>query len=72
MLTKFGVESGEINNTTVVDNFDIFPESTSMPSYNQWFRSYDLCKYGVLLKFSFEQNEMPGQILNLGLLPMET
>jgi hypothetical protein len=44
MLTKFGAESGETNNKKVVDNFYILPESIDTPSYNQRFRSYDLCK----------------------------
>jgi hypothetical protein len=31
MLTEFGAESGEKNNTKVVDNVDIFPESIDTP-----------------------------------------
>jgi hypothetical protein len=50
MLTDFGAESGEINNTKVVDNFYIFSESIDTPSYDQRFRSNDLCKLGVLLE----------------------
>jgi hypothetical protein len=44
------VESGETNSTKVVDNFDILLESIDTPSYDQRFRSYDLCKLGVLLE----------------------
>jgi hypothetical protein len=50
-LTKFGAESGDTNNTKVVYNFDIFPESIDTSSFDQWFRSYDLCKLEVLLEF---------------------
>jgi hypothetical protein len=50
-LTEFGTESGDTNNTTVVDNFYIFPESIDRSSSDQWFRSYDLCKLGMLLEF---------------------
>jgi hypothetical protein len=32
MLTDFGTESGEMNNTKVVEIFDIFPESIDTPS----------------------------------------
>jgi hypothetical protein len=35
MLTEFSVESGEMNNTKVVDNFDSFPERVNTPSYDQ-------------------------------------
>jgi hypothetical protein len=48
LLTEFGAESGEMNNTKVVDNFDIFIESIDTPSYDQQIISYDLCKLGVL------------------------
>jgi hypothetical protein len=41
LLTEFGVESGDMNNTKVVDNFDIFPESLDTSSYDQRFSSYD-------------------------------
>jgi hypothetical protein len=51
MLTEFGAESREMNNTEVVNNFDSFPKSRNTTSYYQWFKSYDLCKLGVLLKF---------------------
>jgi hypothetical protein len=51
MLTEFGVESREMNNTKVVENFDIFLQSIYTPSYNQWIRSYVLCKLGVLSDF---------------------
>jgi hypothetical protein len=30
----------------VIENFETFPESINMPSYNQQFRSYDHCKLG--------------------------
>jgi hypothetical protein len=45
---ELGGESGETNNTKVVDNFDIFSESIDTPSYDQWLRSYDHCKLVVL------------------------
>jgi hypothetical protein len=51
LLTEFGAESGEMNSTKVVDNFEIFPESTDTSSYDQWIRSYDLCNLGVLSEF---------------------
>jgi hypothetical protein len=50
LLTEFGAESGETNNTKVVENFDILPESIDTPSHDQQFRSYDLYKLGVLLE----------------------
>jgi hypothetical protein len=39
----------------VIENFEIFPESTNTPSYDQRFRSYGHCKLGVLLKLSSGQ-----------------
>jgi hypothetical protein len=51
LLTEFGAESGEINNTKVVDNSDTFLESIDIPSYDQQFRSYALCKLGCCGKF---------------------
>jgi hypothetical protein len=50
-LPEDGAESGEMHNTKVVDNFYIFPKSIDTPSYDQWFRSYDLYNLGVLLEF---------------------
>jgi hypothetical protein len=52
-LTEFGAEAGKTSNRKVVHNFDMFPESINTPSCNQQFRSYDLCKLRVLLKFQF-------------------
>jgi hypothetical protein len=52
LLTEFGAESGDMNYTKVVDSFDIFPESIDTSSSDQQFKSYDLCKFGVLLEFS--------------------
>jgi hypothetical protein len=46
LLTEFGAESGEMNDTKVVDNFDIFLEIINKPSYYQRFRKYDQCKLG--------------------------
>jgi hypothetical protein len=43
MLTEFGAELREMNNTKVVDNFCIFPESIYTPSYDERFGTYDLC-----------------------------
>jgi hypothetical protein len=63
--TDFGADSGETNSTKVVDIFDGFPESISTCLYDQRFRSYDLYNLEVLLKFSFGQNEMSGQIWDL-------
>jgi hypothetical protein len=40
-----------MNYTKVVDNFDIFPEIIDTSSSDLRFRSYDLCKLGVLLEF---------------------
>jgi hypothetical protein len=62
-LTEFGVKSGEMNNTKVVENFEAFPESSNTPSYDQRCRSYDLCMLRVLLKFSSEQNQDTWTIL---------
>jgi hypothetical protein len=53
LVTEFGAESGEANNTKVLDNFDIFPESIDTPSYDQWFRSYDFCKLGGAAEIYF-------------------
>jgi hypothetical protein len=39
-LIEYGAESGEMSNVKVIYNFETFPESTNMPSYNQRFRSY--------------------------------
>jgi hypothetical protein len=50
-LPEDGAESGEMHNTKVVDNSYIFPKSIDTPSYDQWFRSYDLYNLGVLLEF---------------------
>jgi hypothetical protein len=47
LLTEFGVESGEMNNTKVIDNVDIFLESIDTSSYDQRFRIYDLFKLGL-------------------------
>jgi hypothetical protein len=72
LLTEFGVESGEMNNTKLVDNFDIFPDSTDTPSYDQWIRSYDLCNLGCCWNFQFSrQIKLPRQIWTLSLLPLE-
>jgi hypothetical protein len=40
LQTEFSVESGEMNNVKVIENFDTFPESANMPSYDQRFGSY--------------------------------
>jgi hypothetical protein len=40
-----------MNNTKIVDNFDIFQESMETPSYDQRIRSYDLRKLRVLPEF---------------------
>jgi hypothetical protein len=54
-----------VNNTKLVDNFDIFPESIDTTSSDQWFRSYDLCKLGeVLLKIHFWTNQATWTILD--------
>jgi hypothetical protein len=56
----------------VIDNFDIFPESTNTPSYDPRFRSYDHCNLGVLLEIpSFWTEQLSGQIWMLSLLPMD-
>jgi hypothetical protein len=34
LLTEFGAEPGEMNNTKVVDNFDVFSESIDTLSYD--------------------------------------
>jgi hypothetical protein len=57
LLTEFSTESGEMNNIKVVDNFDIFPESIDLPSYDQRIRSYDLCKLGALLEFPVSKTD---------------
>jgi hypothetical protein len=31
LLTEFGIESGEMNNTKVIENFDTFQESINAP-----------------------------------------
>jgi hypothetical protein len=46
LLTKFGVESGEMHNIKVIYNLETFPESIHTPSYDQWFGSYDHRKLG--------------------------
>jgi hypothetical protein len=40
LLTVVGMESGKVNNTKVIDNFETFPESINTPSSNVRFRSY--------------------------------
>jgi hypothetical protein len=50
-LTEFDAKSGDMNYTKVVDNFDIFLESIDTSTSNLRFRSYVLCKLGVLLEF---------------------
>jgi hypothetical protein len=47
LLTELGAESGEMNNTKVIDNVDIFLESIDTSSYDQRFRIYDLFKLGL-------------------------
>jgi hypothetical protein len=53
LLTEIGVESGEMHNIKVIENFDTFPESINTPSHDQQFRNYDHCKLGVLLQIHF-------------------
>jgi hypothetical protein len=72
LLTKFGTESGKINNTKMVDNFYIFLESIDTPAYDQRIRSYDPCKLGVvLLEINSEQIRLSGQVWTLSPLPKE-
>jgi hypothetical protein len=71
MLTKICVESEEMHNMKVIDNFDTFPVRISTPSYDQWFRSYDHCKLGVLLEINSRQIKLSGQFCNLRPLPKE-
>jgi hypothetical protein len=35
VINTYGAESGEMTNVKVIENFETFPESTNMPSYNQ-------------------------------------
>jgi hypothetical protein len=61
LLTKFGTELEEMNNTKVVDNFDILPESIDIPSFDQQFRNYERYKLGVLLKIpTFWTDQLSG------------
>jgi hypothetical protein len=54
LLTEFGAESGEMNNTKVVDDFYIFLESIDTPLYDQQFSSYAILKSAGLLEFCSE------------------
>jgi hypothetical protein len=40
LLIGYGAESWEMTNVKVIENFDTFPESTNMPSYDRRFWSY--------------------------------
>jgi hypothetical protein len=65
LLTENGAESGKIHNMKVIENFETFPESTNTSSYDQWFRSYEHYKLGVLLEINSEQIKLSGQIWTL-------
>jgi hypothetical protein len=60
LLIEYGAESGKMSNVKVIENFDTFPKSTNMLSYDQRFRSYGhwkleeasvLDRSGYLVKF---------------------
>jgi hypothetical protein len=54
-----------MNNTKVVDNFDIFSESIDISSCDQRFRGYDHCLLGeVLLKIHLWTNQAISTILD--------
>jgi hypothetical protein len=46
LLAEFGVESEEMNNTQVVENFDIFPASIYTQLYDKRSTSNDRWKSG--------------------------
>jgi hypothetical protein len=56
----------------VIENFEIFPERTNTPSYDQWLRSYGHCKLGVLLKLSSGQTAASRAIWTLDQMKNET
>jgi hypothetical protein len=39
-LIGYSAESGEMFNVKVIENFETFPQSTNMPSYDQRFGGY--------------------------------
>jgi hypothetical protein len=53
----------------VIENFETSPESINTPSYDQWFRSYDHYKLGVLLEINSGQIKLSGQFWTLRPLP---
>jgi hypothetical protein len=72
LLTENGAESGKMHNIKVIENFETFLESTNTPSYNQWFRSYNHCKLGVLLlEIISGQIKLSGQVWTSRPLPKE-
>jgi hypothetical protein len=54
-----------MHNMKVIENFETFLESTNTPSHDQWFRSYDHYKLGVLLEINSGQIKLSGQIWTL-------
>jgi hypothetical protein len=61
LLTEYGAASGEMHNIKVMENFKTFPEIINTPLYNQWLRSYDYCRLGVLLEMpAFWTDQLSG------------
>jgi hypothetical protein len=67
LLTEDGTELGKIANIKVILIFETFPKSITTPSYDQRFKSYDLCKLGCCWKLLFELKEVTHRLWNLGL-----